>query len=60
MWTLYQTMSRQWRVGPRGPVGLDLCPFIAEIDRRGWDRGIALELLSEIEWQQIKAYDSGG
>lgn len=49
LWLWFGRLSRQWRVGAVGPVGLDLGVWLPLIDSQGWDRPTALQLLSEIE-----------
>lgn len=58
IWTLYRRLAGQWRIGPTGPVGLDLGVFIPEIHRHGWDVDLSLELLSAIEGAMLEKRES--
>lgn len=49
LWEWYRRLPRQWRIGPMGPVGLDLSVWMPVIQQQGWDVATALDLLGEIE-----------
>ncbi len=49
MLDLYSLLSRQWRVGMAGAVGLDMGVFLPVMESRRWDLDVALPLLNAIE-----------
>lgn len=38
MFLFWQTVGDQWRMGPCGPVALDLVPVLHELDRMGLEK----------------------
>lgn len=41
---MFERMRTQWRMGPRGPIGLDYCAAYPLIDRMG---------LAAVEWDGL-------
>jgi len=58
LWDLYQLLGLQWRIGPAGPVALDMNVFGPESARRGWDPDTALTLLAQIEDEERAHFPS--
>lgn len=63
MWSLFERVRTQWRVGFDGRVGLDYNPVIALVERAGAGERLwkILELLQVIEIEAMrKAEEAGG
>ena len=55
VWTLYERVSTQWRVGANGAsYGLDYNPAIALMQAWGWPLDLGLELLQAAELEMLK------
>lgn len=56
VWTLYERIHTQWRVGMAGPTGLDYNPAIAIIQARGWQIERSMLLLQAVEMGFMQAW----
>lgn len=57
MWQLFERVRTQWRVGMRGPIGLDYSALYPLIDRMRLGHDEWLQVLDDIQAMELAAMD---